>query len=45
MGASLACLTLEPEIERELRSLRRKGNAKASLVVRAEMILLAAEGH
>src|SRR5580700_7654524 len=45
MGASLTRLPIEASVKRQLEKLRHQRNAKAALVQRAQMILLAAEGH
>src|ERR1700722_8399911 len=45
MGASLLCLQISESIRRQLERLRVQRTAKASLVFRAELILLAAAGH
>jgi transposase len=44
MGASLTRLPLKAEVKRQLEKLRARRTAKAALVQRAEMILLAAAG-
>lgn len=45
MGASLHCLQISESIRHQLERLQLQRTAKASLVFRAELILLAAAGH